>query len=148
MLCVLREDDVGTPIAPSPRLNGLAELVEVARAAGLTVELDVHGDLDGLPDGVSLCAYRVVQEALTNTMRHARARTACVGVRRTPGLLVLEVCDDGTAAVPGGTPDRPGHGLLGMRERVHVFGGQLEHGPAGSGGYRVHARLPLHGQAP
>ena len=99
----------------------------------------MDGDLDGVPPGVGLAAYRVVQEALTNALRHAGARRARVRLDSTVGTLLIEVTDDGRG--PNGRPVR-GHGLVGMRERVAVYGGSVDAGPEADGGFRVAARLP------
>jgi signal transduction histidine kinase len=106
------------------------------------VELHREGAEDALPAGVDLSAYRIVQEALTNTLRHAGASRAAVTVRSAPGLLELDVLDDGHG---GGAPagDGAGRGIAGMRERATMLGGTLDAGPLPEGGFRVHARLPL-----
>jgi signal transduction histidine kinase len=124
---------------PQPSLAGLQDLVDDAASSGLHVELSVAGDLSTLPLGVELTAYRIVQEALTNTRRHAGAATASVRLTRHPGRLALEVLDDG--AGPAGS--RAGHGLIGMRERVALYGGMLSTGRGPAGGFRVAAELPL-----
>jgi signal transduction histidine kinase len=99
----------------------------------------VDGDVERVPTAVGLTAFRIVQEALTNTIRHAEAHTADVRVACNPETVRIEVVDDGR----GPTDDRvPGHGLIGMRERVAVYGGSLEAGPGSGGGYRVEALLP------
>ena len=140
LLGVLRATGHDAPAtAPQPSLAGLQELVDDAAAAGLKVEVRVDGVLDRLPLGVELTAFRIVQEALTNTRRHAGAAHATVCLTSRPGLLALEVTDDG--AGPAGT--RAGHGLIGMRERVALYGGTLRTGPGRDGGYRVAAELPL-----
>jgi signal transduction histidine kinase len=124
---------------PQPGLVGLGPLVEGLRAAGLPVEVHVDGDLGDLPAGLDLSAYRIVQEALTNTLKHANASAAEVRITRTPNAVDLEVLDDGaTTPSPNG-----GHGLIGMRERAGLVGGRVEAGPRPGGGFRVHATLPL-----
>jgi signal transduction histidine kinase len=127
----------------SPGLGDIPELVGTARAAGLEVELGVYGEVRPVPDGVALSAYRVAQEALTNVVRHAGARTADVRVRYLAETLEIEITDDGRAGAhrPDARADR-GFGLLGMRERVAVHGGELEAGPRRDGGFRVRAVLP------
>jgi signal transduction histidine kinase len=127
-------------LEPQPGLAALDTLAERMRAAGLPVTLHVQGALDGVPDGVSLSAYRIVQEALTNTLKHAKASRAEVGVRRTADSVELEIVDDG---VGNGSGDAGGQGLIGMRERVSLVGGSLDSGPGPSGGFRVRATLPL-----
>jgi signal transduction histidine kinase len=128
-----------TELAPQPGLAGLDVLVEGVRAAGLSVTLQVEGELDDLPAGLDLSAYRIVQEALTNTMKHAGASVAEVRVRRTPDGVELEVVDDGAGPVGNGH----GRGLIGMRERASLVGGEVEAGPQPGGGFRVKATLPL-----
>ncbi|WP_433269471.1 sensor histidine kinase [Actinosynnema sp. CS-041913] len=118
-------------------LGRLDELVAPLRAAGLRVEVRRDGDLR-VPAGVDLSAYRIVQEALTNTLRHARASWAEVVVRNDSGVLEVDVRDDGRGGVGG-----VGRGIAGMRERAAVLGGTVDAGPLPGGGFRVHARLPL-----
>jgi signal transduction histidine kinase len=124
--------------AEQPGLARLAELVATVRAAGLPVDLTVEGAPQELAPGVDLSAYRIVQEALTNTLKHARASRALVRVRYAPALLELDVRDDGV----GGTIT-PGRGLVGMRERATFLGGELEAGSAPSGGFAIRARIPV-----
>jgi signal transduction histidine kinase len=126
---------------PQPSLRGLDELVSQVRSAGVPVEVDTVGDLNGLPAGVDLAAYRIVQEALTNVLKHAGPATARVHVRRSGGVLEVEVCDDG----PGARDPRPGHGQVGMRERAALYGGAVDTGDLPGGGYRVRARLAVDG---
>ncbi len=128
----------------SPGLADLPALVETARTAGPRVEHGVYGTPRTVPDGVGLSAYRVVQEALTNVVRHAAARTVDVRVRFRERTLEVEVTDDGrgAAAAPTGTSG-PGLGLPGMRERVAVHGGELTAGPRPGGGFRVRATFPI-----
>jgi signal transduction histidine kinase len=128
-----------TDFAPQPGLAGLGVLVEGVRAAGLPVTLYVDGDLDDLPAGLDLSAYRIVQEALTNAIKHADASLAEVRVRRTLDGVELEVVDDGAGPVGNGR----GQGLIGMRERASLLGGEVEAGPNPGGGFRVRAKLPL-----
>ena len=141
LLGILRSEDEQLAIGPQPGLDSLQSLIEQVRASGLPVRLRVEGDPVHLPAGVDLSAYRIVQEALTNVVKHASATSAevvlCFGAR----ALELDVLDDGlgaAASVNGG-----GHGLIGMRERVALYGGTIETGPRIGGGYAVHARLPL-----
>lgn len=126
---------------PRPGLDRLEELAAPLRAGGLTVEVRREGTPAPLPAGVDLSAYRIVQEALTNTVRHARATRADITVRYGPDALEIDVRDDGVAP-PRETPGH-GHGLIGMSERAALLDGALEAGPSPGGGYRVHARLPL-----
>ena len=144
MLGVLRVGDGGTlERAPQPGVGDLGQLVASTRQAGIEAELQVVGDRHELPPGVELSAYRIVQEALTNVIRHAGARRAVVTVSYGPAALELTVSDDGRGATANGHP-APGHGLVGMRERVALFGGELAAGGRADGpGYRVHASLPV-----
>jgi signal transduction histidine kinase len=117
------------------------ELVTEMRRAGLDVELQVEGDLEGLPPGRALAAFRILQEALTNALRHAPGARVDARVLRTPSELRIEVVDDGRHAAPGG-PGAGGHGLVGMRERAALYGGTLEAGARAGRGFEVVARLP------
>jgi signal transduction histidine kinase len=130
------------PSGPQPGLDRLDELAEPLRAGGLTVVVRREGPATTLPAGVDVSAYRIVQEALTNTVRHARATRAEVTVRYGPDAVELDVRDDGRSTQSGGA-NGSGHGIAGMRERAALLGGTLEAGPLPGGGYRVHARLPL-----
>jgi signal transduction histidine kinase len=140
MVGVLRRPEEAPALAPQPSLEQLERLVEQAREAGLPVELRIEGAPKQLPTGVDLTAYRLVQEGLTNALKHARAQRAEVVVRYSDGHVELTVSDDGPG---GGDGDKGGHGLVGMRERVSVYGGELEAGPRPEGGYRLRARLPV-----
>ena len=134
---LLREAD--DSLAPQPTLAQLPVLLDQMRNAGLGVELDIDGDAVELPPGVELSAYRIVQEALTNALKHSGPATAHVTLRYGARDLEIEVADDGH----GGTGSRhSGHGLVGMRERVTVVGGDLVAGPRSEGGFAVRARLP------
>jgi signal transduction histidine kinase len=145
LLGVLRDETDGDAgLAPAPGLDGLDVLVAGARAAGLPVRLTVGGRPQPLPAAMDATAHRVVQESLTNVLKHAIEPTAVeVLVRWGERDLVLQVSDDGRS--PAGTGE-PGHGLIGMRERLAIFGGELSAGPATSGGWRVRAALPLPGE--
>jgi signal transduction histidine kinase len=142
LLGMLRKDDDELALAPQPRMEHLELLVSQVREAGMPVELEVEGEPEPLPAGVDLSAYRIVQEALTNALKHAGPARALVRVRYGRDELELEIVDDGPGlgaeATNGG-----GHGLIGMRERVSMFGGDLAAGARSGGGYSVHARLPL-----
>jgi signal transduction histidine kinase len=140
LLGMLRRDAEELGLAPQPGLDDLGALVGEARAAGLPVQLHVEGESRPLPVGADLSAYRIVQEALTNARKHAREAQATVTVRYTSDALELEVLDNGQG---GKSAREGGHGLIGMRERVALFGGELDAGPNAGGGFRVHARLPL-----
>jgi signal transduction histidine kinase len=139
MVGVLRRPEEGPALAPQPSLEHVDKLVEHAREAGLAVELSIEGTPEQLPAGVDLTAYRLVQEGLTNALKHARARQAEVRVRYGDGHVEVTVSDDGHGV---GSGEGGGHGLVGMRERVSVYGGELEAGPRAGGGYRLRARLP------
>jgi signal transduction histidine kinase len=143
MLEVLRADDPG--VGPQPGLGELERLIGQVRDAGLPVEFAIEGGACCLPAGMDLAAYRIVQEALTNTVKHGGMATARVVVRFTDDTLEIEVMDDGrgAAALLLSETDGGGHGLIGMRERVALFGGVLEAGPILTGGYRVFARMPI-----
>ena len=142
LLGAVRPGTRAEPSGPQPGLDRLDELAEPLRAGGLRVVVRREGPATPLPAGVDLSAYRIVQEALTNTVRHARATRAVVTVRYGPDSVEVDVRDDGRAS-PGSAANGGGHGLAGMRERASLLGGTLEAGPLPSGGYRVHARLPL-----
>ena len=137
MLEVLRSGEA----AGAPAVTGLPELVQRTSADGLAVDLTVVGEARPLPPSVSAAAYRVVQEALTNTVKHAAASRADVRLRYLPDALEVEVVDDGRGA-PAPAPSA-GRGQAGMRERVDLHGGTLEVGPRAPGGYRVRARFPV-----
>jgi signal transduction histidine kinase len=161
LLGVLRQD--GEPagsLVPSPGLADLAPLVAQVGEAGLKVWVQVDGERGPVPPGVDLSAYRIIQEALTNVIKHAGPATACVRVSYEKGAVALEITDDGPGRNDGrrgAAPGRPdgsradavtspfstGHGIIGMRERVAVFGGEFAAGPRDSGGFRVFARLPI-----
>ena len=136
---VLRPQGEPGSLAPQPGLANLASLIGEVREAGLPVDLQVEGDAVELPPGIDLAAYRVVQEALTNALRHARAAAARVVVRYRLREVEVEVVDDGTASGEW----TAGHGTIGMRERTALYGGTLEVGPRAGGGFGVLARLPL-----
>ncbi len=140
---VLRRDDETDP-TPQPGLGYLEKLVEQTREAGLPVELTVEGRPYELPQGADLSAFRILQEALTNSLKHAGPSSAAVCIRYCPGRLELRVTDDGRGAAGRLSNGHVGgHGLVGMRERVAMFGGELKTGPRSGGGYEVTATLPL-----
>jgi signal transduction histidine kinase len=136
---VLREGDDELGLAPQPGLADVERLVAQVREAGLGVELRIEGSPRPLPLGVDLSAYRVVQEALTNALKHARGAAAVVTIRYGEHDLTVEVTDDGTPVETAAG----GHGLVGMRERVGIFGGTFDAGPRETGGFAVRALLPL-----
>ena len=137
---VLRRPEEAPALAPQPSLQHLEKLVAQVRESGLPVELRVEGEAVRLPAGVDLTAYRLVQEGLTNALKHARADRAEVLVRYGNGEIELEVTDNGTG---GGDGSGGGHGLVGMRERIAVYGGELDAAPQPEGGFRLRARLPV-----
>jgi|1186.fasta_scaffold26679_2 signal transduction histidine kinase len=139
MVGVLRSGDVSPDLAPPPTLDQLDRLVDNFRRAGLDVTAETAGDVAPLPPGLDLTAYRLVQEALTNTLRHARATRAVVHIGYGEHRLLISVRDNGEG--PDGSP--PGTGLLGMRERVAVYGGSLATGAGEGGGFELRAELPL-----
>jgi signal transduction histidine kinase len=140
LLGLLRKGDGAPSLAPQPGLDGVGDLVAKAREAGVAVNVLTDGDLTGIPRGVDLSAYRIVQESLTNVLKHARARHVEVLLRSRGRCVEIDVTDDGTAA-PG--PGTGGLGLIGMRERVAVYGGTVQAGPLDQGGYQVQAMLPF-----
>jgi signal transduction histidine kinase len=142
MLEVLRTDDPGT--GPQPGLGDLDRLIGQVRNVGLPVSLKIEGDSCCLPAAMDLAAYRIIQEALTNTVKHGGKASASVTVRYLPDTLEIEVVDDGRgAAAPLIASSEGGHGLIGMHERVALFGGRLQAGPVLTGGYRVFVTLPI-----
>jgi signal transduction histidine kinase len=143
LLGVLHAGEDLAELAPQPTLQGLDALVARSDAAGLPVRLRIEGDRRELPSGLDLAGYRVVQEALTNALKHGGG-SAEVLVRFDEDELRLEIADAGRGASIAPRVEGGGHGLLGMRERVRVFGGELHAGPRRGGGYLVVARLPLH----
>jgi signal transduction histidine kinase len=145
LLGVMRDDGWRADLGPHPGIGSLGELLDEVRATGLQVELDVAGQPVILPSGVDVAAFRIVQEALTNVIKHARASRVAVTVRYLPNNLELDVTDDGKG--PVGQGPAGGHGLIGMRERSALYGGELVAGPAPGGGYNVTARLPLDDRA-
>jgi signal transduction histidine kinase len=144
LLGILRADERPAALAPQPGVADIGALVDQLRAAGLPVDVVVEGDPQALPPGIDLAAYRVVQEALTNALKHAGAARAAVSIRYSGTALELSVVNDGRVPRNG----RGGHGLVGMRERVALYGGEFKAGPRREGGYAVRARLPLEAPAP
>jgi signal transduction histidine kinase len=149
MIGILRAtEDSGDGYGPQPGLGNIAELASRVSDAGLPVQVTVEGKPAALPPSVDLSAYRIIQEALTNALKYAGPARATVTIRHAADALQLEIVDDGRGTV-GERPvrDGGGRGLIGMRERVALFGGELDVGPRLEGGFRVHARLPLTGGA-
>jgi signal transduction histidine kinase len=148
LLGLLRDGQDGTvALTPQPSLAHLDSLLAAAREAGLPVELTVEGEPRQLPAGIDLSAYRIVQEALTNSLKHAGPAKATVRVRYGARALDVQVSDNGRGAARV-ADDGHTHGLIGMRERVALFGGALEVGSRPGGGFLVAARLPLDGGGP
>ena len=141
-LSLLREADDPAPTAPTLDLASLTQLLERARAAGIDADARVELDGHAIPLAVEQASFRIVQEALTNVMRHAAASRASVSVHVDGETLDIDVTDDGKTAASR-SPATDGHGLRGMRERAAAIGGEVSAGPAEHGGWRVHARLPL-----
>ncbi|MEU6140079.1 sensor histidine kinase [Streptomyces sp. NPDC047081] len=144
MLGLLRADGVqgAADGAPAPGLDQLADMVERVRAGGVPVDLRVTGEARPLPPGVQLCLYRVVQEALTNVLKHAPGAHATVQLAYRAGEMTLSVQDDGKGVNPARKQERGGHGLIGMRERAKLYGGTIVVGPRSEGGFGVHLTLP------
>jgi signal transduction histidine kinase len=140
LLGAMRRDGDGLELAPQPGLDGLESLVDEVGRAGLPVRLHVAGKPFPLPRAIDLSAYRIVQEGLTNALKHARATAADVTVHYGPADLQIEVRDDGG----GGTEsDGLGHGLVGIRERVKIYGGEMTAEAVDEGGFVLSTRLPL-----
>jgi signal transduction histidine kinase len=158
VLGLLREEEAGTaPLAPAPRLADVKELVETVRASGTPVDLYVSGTGRPLSPALELSVYRVIQEALTNVVRHAPGARAAVSLSVSDREILLDVTDDGGPAGPPGPPGPPGspaagerqtgpgHGIVGMRERIAAFGGWLAAEPLAGRGFRVNAQVPIEG---
>jgi signal transduction histidine kinase len=141
---IMRSEEEVPALAPQPGLGTLPALVEQVRQSGLPVELTVEGEPVRLPAGVDLSAYRIVQEALTNALKHAGPAHAWVSVRYADDEVEIEIENDGTS---DGAAEANGHGLVGMRERVALCGGELHLGPRPGGGFKISARLPVTGSA-
>ncbi len=145
LLAAMRRDGDEAEFTPQPGLDGLDSLLEEIGRAGLPVQLQIDGEPVALPRGIDLSAYRIVQEGLTNALKHARASNADVTVRYWPDELQLEVRDNGEG---GSTTEGLGHGLLGIRERVKIYGGEMTAGTTNGGGFTLSTRLPLSGRRP
>jgi signal transduction histidine kinase len=142
LLGILRSEDEQLAVGPQPGLGSLQSLVEQVRASGLRVQVRIEGEPVHLPAGIDLSAYRIVQEALTNVVKHAGDRAVAeVVINYETRALELDVLDDGWGSAP--SVNGSGHGLIGMRERVALYGGTLETGARDGGGYVVRARLPF-----
>ncbi len=139
MVGFLRQKKEAQPLSPQPSLRQLEALLTEMRTAGLEIEAQIDRIPAELPPGLDLAAYRIVQEALTNSLKHSRSRSVTMHVRQLPTELRIDVLDRGPA-LDGGRGGA--HGLVGMRERAHLYEGELEAGPTPGGGFRVVARLP------
>jgi signal transduction histidine kinase len=140
LLGAMRNDGDALELGPQPGLDALDSLVEDVSRAGLPVRLHVDGERFPLPRAIDLSAYRIVQEGLTNALKHAHASRADVTLRYRPDELELEIADDGKGPA---TSNGPGHGLVGIRERVNIYGGEMNAGAAPTGGFILSARLPV-----
>jgi signal transduction histidine kinase len=143
LLGAMRRDGDDPALAPQPGLDNLGVLVEQVGQAGLTVHLHTEGEPYALPGALDVSAYRIIQEGLTNALKHARASQADVTVRYGPDELLIEVRDDGVGASSG---DGRGYGLAGIRERVKIYGGEMSAETANEGGFVLTTRLPLQGR--
>jgi signal transduction histidine kinase len=145
LLGAMRHDGEDLELTPQPGLDGLDSLLEEVGRAGLPVRLHLDGDRFPLPRAIDLSAYRIIQEGLTNALRHAHASHADVTVHYSSNELQIEIRDDGRGT---STSDGLGHGLVGMRERVKIYGGEMTTSTASGGGFVVNTRLPLSGERP
>jgi signal transduction histidine kinase len=145
LLAAMRREGDEAELLPQPGLDGLDSLLEEIGRAGLPVALHVHGEPVPLPRGIDLSAYRIVQEGLTNALKHASASDADVTFRYRPDELEIEVRDNGQGTA---TSDGLGHGLVGVHERVKIYGGEMTAGQANGGGFVLSTRLPLDGEGP
>ena len=143
LLAAMRDDGDSLELGPQPGLDSVGSLVAEVERAGLPVALHVEGETAPLPRAVELSAYRIVQEALTNALKHAHANRVDVTLRYGPDELEIEVRDDGSGG--GASSNGPGYGLVGIRERVKIYGGTMTAGAAPDGGFVLDARLPLRG---
>jgi len=145
LLGAMRQDGQDLELTPQPGLDGLDSLLEEVGRAGLPVRLHLDGDRFPLPRAIDLSAYRIIQEGLTNALKHARASHADVTVHYGSNELQIEIRDDGRGTA---TTDGLGHGLVGMRERVKIYGGEMTTGTASGGGFILSTRLPMSGERP
>jgi signal transduction histidine kinase len=145
LLAAMRIDGDEAELVPQPGLDGLDSLLQQVGRAGLPVRLHVDGETLQLPRAIDLSAYRIVQEGLTNALKHAHASHADVTLRYAPDELAIEVRDDGQG---GSTGDGLGHGLVGVRERVKIYGGEMTAGAATGGGFVLSTRLPIAAERP
>jgi signal transduction histidine kinase len=145
LLVAMRQDDDQPERLPTRGLEHLETLIDDVRGAGLDVRLNVRGDTVPLPPGLDLSAYRIIQEALTNTLKHACASRAVVDVSYGDNDIEILVSDDGRGPASG---DGRGHGLVGISERVRLYGGDMSAGASPTGGFVLRARLPVDGMNP
>lgn len=145
LLGFLRQQNQVDDIAPQPGFKQIEGLLEQIRAAGLPVELKIAGQIMPLPTSIDLAVYRIVQEALTNTLKHAGPASAKVNIQYTENGITVEIEDNGNSAVTGPESENKGRGLIGMRERVSLHGGEFQAGRLPQGGFLVRATLPLTG---
>jgi signal transduction histidine kinase len=143
LLGAMRSDGEDAELAPQPGLGRLDALADEVRRAGLPVRLHIDGEPFPLPHAIDLSAYRIVQEGLTNALKHARASQADVTVHYAPDELRIDVRDDGRGSSTG---DGAGYGLVGIGERVKIYGGEMTAGPEAGGGFVLSTRLPLGGE--
>jgi signal transduction histidine kinase len=143
LLGVLRDAGAGTDMAPAHGLADVGQLITGTADAGVRVELEVRGTQRPVPPGVDLAAYRILQEALTNVVKHARTTASRVLVTYTDDAMGLEITDDGDGEPADAVAASAGHGIAAMRERASLFGGEFHAGPLPGRGFRVAARLPL-----
>ncbi len=146
LLGAMRREEDGASLSPQPGLDALDALIERVDGAGLSVRLHVHGERRPLPDALDVSAYRIVQEGLTNALKHARADHADVTLSYGSDELGIEVRDDGEGA-PAGRGDGHGHGLVGIRERVKIYGGEISAEPGSDGGFVLRTSLPVRGES-
>ena len=144
----LTDEDDDPALTPQPGLAQLDRLLAETRAAGAQIEVELTGDRTELPPGLDLAAFRIVQEGLTNVLRHARPAVACLRIRHHAAGLTLEITSNGASAPTDPAGPGPGRGITGMRERVALYGGDLEVGPQASGDFLVRAHFPLEGEQP
>jgi signal transduction histidine kinase len=147
ILNVLRQADDRDPVQPTPGLDQLDVLVGTVRRAGLATDVRIEGEVPPLPPAVDVAAYRIIQESLTNVLRHAGPATATVALAVADGCLSVRISDSGTGSPHRSGDGLTGHGMIGMRERAASVGGRFEAGPAAQGGFVVSALLPIAGRA-
>jgi signal transduction histidine kinase len=140
LLGAMRREGDGVELGPQPSLDHIDSLLAGVERAGLPVRLHIEGERVRVPRSIDLSAYRIVQEGLTNALKHANASHADVTVRYAADEIGIEIRDDGDGGSAG---DGLGHGLVGVRERVKIYGGEMTAGKAAEGGFVLHARLPL-----